>query len=149
MRKENKDEPILRSSLSTLLKRFSKTDVVGNIEKEYAQSIAGQVRLNLNEDNHILKKAHINDQQIKETMQIIQEKGISSPFFVAPYLDRYEIIIPRISYIAAKKLGYESVPVAVLNIEEEEMLLLLASHLRDKLLSSLSHPGDSREVLTR
>ena len=135
--KDNKEGSILRSSLSTLLKRFSKTDVVGNIEKEYSQSIAGQVRLSLIDDNHVLKKARINEQQINEIMQSIQEKGLSSPLLVRPIDDRYEIVIPRATYIAVRKLNYEMVPIALLNIEEEEMLMLLASHLRDVKNSSI------------
>lgn len=137
MKKDNKEGSILRSSLSTLLKRFSKTDVVGNIEKEYSQSIAGQVRLSLIEDNHVLKKARINEEQINDLMQNIQEKGLSSPLLVRPIEDKYEIVIPRSTYIALRKLNYEMVPIALLTIEEEEMLMLLASHLRDTKNSSI------------
>lgn len=137
MKKDNKEGSILRSSLSTLLKRFSKTDVVGNIEKEYSQSIAGQVRLSLIEDNHVLKKARINEEQINDLMQNIQEKGLSSPLLVRPIEDKYEIVIPRATYIALRKLNYEMVPIALLTIEEEEMLMLLASHLRDTKNSSI------------
>ena len=137
MKKDNKEETILRSSLSTLLKRFSKTDVVSNIEKEYSQSIAGQVRLSLIYDNHVLKKARINEQLINNIMQTIQEKGLSSPLLVMPIEDHYEIVIPRATYIALKKLNYEMVSIALLNIEEEEMLMFLASNLRDVKNSSI------------
>ena len=113
MKKDNKEGTILRSSLSTLLKRFSKTDVVSNIEKEYAQSIAGQVRLSLIYDNHVLKKARINEQLINSIMQTIQEKGLSSPLLVMPVEDHYEIVIPRATYIALKKLNYEMVSIAL------------------------------------
>ena len=137
MKKDNKEGTILRSSLSTLLKRFSKTDVVSNIEKEYSQSIAGQVRLSLIYDNHVLKKARINEQLINNIMQTIQEKGLSSPLLVMPIEDHYEIVIPRATYIALKKLNYEMVSIALLNIEEEEMLMFLASNLRDVKNSSI------------
>ena len=137
MKKDNKEGSILRSSLSTLLKKFSKTDVVGNIEKEYSQSIAGQVRLSLILDNHVLKKARINEQQINLIMQSIQEKGLQSPLLVMPIEDHYEIVISRPIYIALKKLNYEMVSIALLNIDEEEMLMLLASHLRDVKNSSI------------
>lgn len=132
-----KDESILRSSLSTLLKRFSNTDVISNIEKEYSHSIAGQVKLSLIDDNHILKKAHINEKQINDLMESIKEKGITSPFLVIANNDRYEIVISRSTYIAARKLHLDSVPIALLNIEEEEMLMFLASHLRDTKNSSI------------
>ena len=132
-----KDESILRSSLSTLLKRFSNTDVISNIEKEYSHSVAGQVKLSLIDDNHILKKAHINEKQINDLMESIKEKGITSPFLVIANNDRYEIVISRSTYIAARKLHLDSVPIALLNIEEEEMLMFLASHLRDTKNSSI------------
>ena len=132
-----KDESILRSSLSTLLKRFSKTDVVGNIEREYAQSIAGQVKLSLIDDNHILKKVRLNENRVREVMNFIQDKGIASPFLVIPNGERYEIVVSRTIYIAAKKLDIDMVPIAILNIEEEEMLMFLASQLRDVKNSSI------------
>ena len=74
MKKDNKENTILRSSLSTLLKRFSKTDVVGNIEKEYSQSIAGQIKLSLIDDNHVIKKARVNEQQIADLNQNNNDK---------------------------------------------------------------------------
>ena len=54
-----------------------------------------------------------------------------------PVEEHYEIVIPRATFIALKKLDYEIVPIALLNIEEEEMLMLLASHYRDVKNSSI------------
>ncbi|MBR0294774.1 MAG: ParB/RepB/Spo0J family partition protein [Bacilli bacterium] len=138
MKKDNKDGAILRSSLSTLLKRFSNTDVVGDIEKEYSKSIAGQIKLSLIQDNHVLKKARLNEQLLNNIMHSISEKGIPSPLLLMPIgEDNYEIIVSRATYIAAKKLNFDVVPAFILNIEEEEMLMLLASFLRDTKNSSI------------
>ena len=131
MKKTNEDK-ILRSSLSTLLKRFSNTtDIVGHIEKEYSESVLGQVKLSLIDDNHVLKKARINEIRLNKMIASLSKKGFTSPIFVVLNNERYEVVYPRIVYIAAKKLGLEYVPITVLNVDELEMLLTLASILRE------------------
>lgn len=131
MKKTNEDK-ILRSSLSTLLKRFSNTtDIVGHIEKEYSESVKGQVKLSLIDDNHVLKKARINEIRLNKMIASLSKKGFTSPIFVVSNNERYEVVYPRIVYIAAKKLGLEYVPITVLNVDELEMLLTLASILRE------------------
>lgn len=131
MKKTNEDK-ILRSSLSTLLKRFSNTtDIVGHIEKEYSESVKGQVKLSLIDDNHVLKKARINEIRLNKMIASLSKKGFTSPIFVVSSNERYEVVYPRIVYIAAKKLDLEYVPITVLNVDELEMLLTLASILRE------------------
>ncbi len=135
MKKDN--EPILKKSLSTLLKRFSNTDIVSTLEKDYSESVNGQIKLSLIKDNHILKRARINEEYVKEAMEDISQKGITSPLFVIKIDDYYEIVLSRTVYIAALKLNLEYVPVSILHMSEEEMLVMLASYLRDQKKSSI------------
>lgn len=129
MSKENNDR-ILKSSLSTLLKRFSNTDLISSLDDEFTSS-SGKINISLIDDNSVLKKARINENKLEKTMNIIKEKGINSPLLVIQKKERYEVLYPRIVYIAARKLGIEYIPCSVVNIEEEDSLVFLASQIRD------------------
>lgn len=129
MSKENNDR-ILKSSLSTLLKRFSNTDLISSLGDEFTSS-SGKINISLIDDNSILKKARINENKLEKTMNIIKEKGINSPLLVMQKKERYEVLYPRIVYIAARKLGIEYIPCSIVNIEEEDSLVFLASQIRD------------------
>lgn len=129
MKKDNNDK-ILRNSLSTLLKRFSSTDLISSLDKEFNES-SGRTPLSLIDDNRVLKKARINENHLENVVNTIKEKSIASPIMVIQREDRYEVVYPRIVYIAARKLKLDSVPTTVLNMEEQEILVFLATLLKD------------------
>ena len=130
MKKDNNDR-ILKSSLSTLLKRFSSTDLISSLDKEFNES-SGRTPLSLIDDNRILKKARINEKQLDKYVNTIREKGIAAPLLIIQNQDRYEVVYPRIVYVAARKLHLETVPTTILKMNEEEILVFLASNLRDR-----------------
>lgn len=130
MSKDNNDK-ILKRSLSTLLKRFSQTNVISQIEKEYQTTFHNVISLSDIQDNHILKNIKINKNKINETIEKIKSKGFKS-FLVVSHLDnKYEIIYPRLSYYALKELDYNEVPVFIYDCNEEEMLFILANWIRN------------------
>ena len=120
MKKDNNDR-ILKSSLSTLLKRFSSTDLISSLDKEFNES-SGRTPLNLIDDNRILKKARINEKQLDKYVNTIREKGIAAPLLIIQNQDRYEVVYPRIVYVAARKLHLETVPPTILKMNEEEIM---------------------------
>ena len=65
MKKDNSDK-ILKQSLSTLLKRFSSTDVVSEIKKEYAPSVPHNIPLDSIKDSSFLRKARINEHKLNK-----------------------------------------------------------------------------------
>ncbi len=135
--KKDDSSRILKSDLSTLLKRFSSTDVITTLEKEYSESISGQIKLSLIDDNHLLKRAKVKETKILEAVETLKEKGFATPLLIVHNLDRYEIVVSREFYKAAKRLKYDSVPCTIINISEEEMLLFLATRNRDDKSSSV------------
>lgn len=136
MKKDN-DEKILKSSLSTLLKRFSNTDIISGLEKEYVSSTPGSIHLSSIDDNSALKKARVNEQRLDLVVSQIQEKGFTSPLLVVEKEGRYEVLYPRITYIAARKLQLDSIPCTVINIAEEDMLVFLATRLQEDKNSNI------------
>ncbi len=135
--KKDDSSRILKSNLSTLLKRFSSTDVISTLEKEYSESISGQIKLSLIDDNHVLKRAKIKENKINQAIESLKDRGFATPLLVIHSDDRYEIVASREFYKAAKRLKYDSVPCTILNISEEEMLLFLATRNRDDKTSSV------------
>lgn len=129
--KEDNNEKLLRSSLSTLLKRFSNTDLISSLDKQYNSTTPGYVHIADIDDNHIIKKARINEKKLEEVMNKMSEKGVDTPLFVISNGDRYEVVYPRIVYIAAKKMNWDCLPCTVIDINEEDLLVFLATRLRD------------------
>lgn len=134
--KKDHNEKILRSSLSTLLKRFSNTDIIASLEKEHTNS-SGVINLALLDDNSVLKKARINEQRLDLAICQIKEKGFTSPILVLQKDDRYEVLYPRIYYIAAKKKKLESIPCTIIHMEEEDILVFLATRLQEDKNSNI------------
>lgn len=129
--KDDNNEKLLRSSLSTLLKRFSNTDLISSLDKQYNSSTPGYIHISQIDDNHVLKKARINEHRLEEVMAKMSEKGVDTPLFIIANEDRYEVVYPRIVYIAAKKMNWDCLPCTVIDINEEDMLVFLATRLRD------------------
>lgn len=127
--KIDKENQILKASLATLVHRFQKTDIISTLKTEYGVATPSLINTEKIDDNKILSKARIHEGKLKTAMQEIAEKGIPSPIFVYQYKDRYQVLYPRISYIAALKLKFESIPCILLDIPENDMLVFLATKL--------------------
>ena len=136
MKKDNSDK-IIKSSLSTLLKRFSNTDVISTLSKEYNVTSPSMIPLEKISDNSILRKARLNEKQLSEVMFILKEKGFSSPLYIIKKDENFETLYPRIVYIAARKLKLESVPCVLLDMSEEDALMFLAAKLQERKDSSI------------
>lgn len=135
MKNDNNDK-ILKSSLSTLLKRFSSTDLISPLDRDFATN-AGRIKLSLIDDNHILKKARINEFKLEKMISEINEKGVTAPIMVTPKGDRYEVLYPRIVYIACLKNKLDTIPVSIVNLSEVDTIVFLASRIRDSKESNI------------
>lgn len=132
-----KKDKIVDIPLSRLLKRFSNTDVIVNMEKEYRTSKPHFISPKLIDDNKYVKKAKLNVDEICEALITIKDKGLNSPLIVRQKKDYFEIIIGRKRLIAAKKFKIETVPCVVIDVSDEEMLVMLAADIRDSNYSNM------------
>lgn len=132
-----KDNKILKTSLSSLLYRFSGTDIVSSLKKQYSISTPTYIDINNIDDNTILKKARINESKLESTIQHIKDKGFATPLFIFKYKERYQTLYPRIVYIASRKLKIDSIPCILLDIPEEDMLVFLATMLHESKGSNI------------
>lgn len=127
--KENKK--IVNVSLKHLLKRFSNSDVIANMEKEYRTNKPVMLSPDVIDDNTYLKRAKLNTIAIKKTFGSIETKGLASPIIVKLKKDHYEVILGRKRLIAAKLFKLDTIPCFVIEVSEEEMLLMIAADIRD------------------
>lgn len=121
-----KKDKILKSSLSTLLKRFSNTDIISNLSKEYPLTSPGQIPLLSIHDNSVLKTARVNEANLQRVAKIISEKGILSPLYIVNRGDYYELLYSRVIYKAARRLKWENVPCILIDINDDDALIFLA-----------------------
>lgn len=123
---KNKDNSIIKNNLSTLLKRFSNSDVINTIGEEYQSNSNLRLNPNLIDDNRYLKDAtEIDEKTLAIIMKSIGEKSILNPLIVRPWQDRYEIISGRKRLEAAKRLKIATVPVIIHQFNDEDMLIYM------------------------
>lgn len=124
-----KKDKILKSSLSTLLKRFSNTDIISDLSKEYSLNASNVVPLDKLKDNHILENVIVSESSISKSILILKERRRLSSLFVKKNENDFEVIYPRSLYIAAKRIGLENINAFILDIDDENMLFFLANRL--------------------
>ena len=133
MKNENK---IITSNLNTLIKKFSKNDVITKIEKNYAQDNIKILPTSSILDNWVLKDINFKEEEIDNIKTSLKENGIYNPLIVKPKGDKFELVLGRKRYLAAKSLGILELPVLISNFTDEEMLLILLADSRERKNSS-------------
>ena len=124
-----KKDKILKSSLSTLLKRFSNTDIISDLSKEYSLNASNVVPLDRLKDNHILENVRVSESSISKSILILNERRRLSSLFVKKNENDFEVIYPRSLYKAAKRIGLENINAFILDIDDEDMIFFLANRL--------------------
>lgn len=127
-----KDKKIIKSSLTDLVKKFSKNDVIAEMEKEYLSVAAKRIPLSLIDDNAFVKKVLFPSETISRFAEGIGEKGLYNPLLVRPKGAHYELILGRKRYFGAKKAGLRDVPCVIREAGDEETLLTLLADTRDQ-----------------
>ncbi len=125
------------ASLSELVSRFSKFDVIAEMEREYQSLNSKNLPLSLIDDNAYIKRVHFPKTRLEELGKSIREKGIFSPLLVREKGSHYELVLGRKRYFGAKVAGLETVPVIVSSMGDEEMLLILLADTRDQRESNI------------
>ena len=123
--------PILSSSLSELIEKFSQENIIAVMEKEYASAPTRLISTSLIDDTSYISSVPIKPQTIDFFVSGLKEKGFYNPLVIRQKGDRYELILGRKRFIAAKKAGIVSLPCVVAEVSEEEELLMLLADNRD------------------
>lgn len=122
----------LSSSLSELVRKFSKNDVIAEMEKEYQSVAAKNIPLFQIDDNSFIKRVPMPFEAVDRIYKSIGEKGLFNPLVVRPSGSHYELVLGRKRYYAAKKAGLKEVPAVIKEVGDEETLLMLLADTRDQ-----------------
>jgi ParB family chromosome partitioning protein len=122
----------LSPSLKELIKKFSKNDVIEEMEKEYQSVAAKKLPLVSIDDNSFVKRLEIPQEIIERMAKGISEKGLWNPLIVRPSGSHYELILGRKRYLGAKAAALREVPCVIAEVSDEETLLMLLADTRDQ-----------------
>lgn len=131
--KPTKKAPILQGSLSSLIEKFSHQDVIAEMEKEYQSAPTKLLSLSLIDDNAYVDEVLLPEEVVASFSQSLQKKGFYNPVAVRKKEGgRYELILGRKRFFAAKRAGMVSLPAAIVDVGDEETLLMLLADTRDQ-----------------
>jgi ParB family chromosome partitioning protein len=128
----SKKNSSLSPSLKELIKKFSKNDVIEEMEKEYQSVAAKKIPLSLIDDNSFVRRVEIAPEAIERMAKGIEEKGLWSPLLVRPSGSHYELVLGRKRYYGAKAASLVEVPCVIAEVSDEETLLMLLADTRDQ-----------------
>jgi ParB family chromosome partitioning protein len=124
------EDKIIKDDLKSLIKRFSKSNVVSEIAFNYSKdSIKYVLNTSIN-DNVFLKDIAYSDKELAETTQSIKEKNFYNPLIVRNAVNGLEIILGRKRLLASKAIGEMEVPVIVKEMSDQETLLIILVDLK-------------------
>lgn len=131
------DNQILKSNLSTLLKRFANTSIIEKFNDASQNNTVFTIEVSNISNNRYLKNIEIDEKAISSVIKDIKYHGIISPLLVRTIEEgKYELITGRTRFMCAKRLKLQNVPCMIQNFSDEDMLLyMLFSYKLDKTKS--------------
>lgn len=125
-------KPILSASLSELIEKFSREDVIAVMEKEYQSAPAKLIPISLIDDTKFISDVLFPEDTIESFAKGLKEKGFYNPLVVRKKgKERYEVVLGRKRFFGAQKAGILSLPCVIANVGDEEELLMLLADTRD------------------
>lgn len=122
---------IINQDLKELVKKFAKSDVIREMEKEYKSNSVKEIESKLIDDNTFLKKAKLSDTLLKNIGESLKKNGFRTPLIVRSKKDHYEIVLGRKRLLAAKLAKISPIPCIVLDVSDEDLLFTLLSDIND------------------
>ena len=123
--------PLLSSSLKDLIEKFSQENIIAVMEKEYASSPTRLIPTSTIDDTSYIASVPIKPSTLEFFMAGLKEKGFYNPLVIRSQGDRYELILGRKRFLAARQAGIVSLPCVIAEVSEEEELLMLLADNRD------------------
>ena len=128
--KETKQK-IVKTNLKTLLKRYSRSDALKNLEAGYLQETIHKIPVVDINDSRFLKDISFNVDELDEYKNVV-EGGLYSPILVRPIDNKYEIIFGRELFYAALKNEISTIDCLIKNYSDEETLLIMSLYIKGK-----------------
>lgn len=128
---KDKGKILPTTSLASLIAKFSQENIIAVMEKEYQNAPNRLIPTALIDDTSFIESVPIRESIIDFFARTLKEKGFYNPLIVRRKGERYELILGRKRFLAAKKIGTVSLPCVIVELEDEETLLMLLADNRD------------------
>jgi ParB family chromosome partitioning protein len=126
--KEN--DKIIKSNLKTLLKRYSRSDAISNLERNYNRESIHKISPFILKTNKYVEKMIYSDEQIAVFADDIKDTLIQ-PIICRQNGNDVEVVIGLKTLLGARKLNLPTIDCVINNFNDEETLLVIASYLRE------------------
>jgi len=126
--KEN--EKIIKSNLKTLLKRYSRSDVINNLERNYSRESIHKINPFDLKINKYVNRMVYSDEQIAGFADDLKDTLIQ-PIICRQNNNSVEVVIGLKTLLGTRKLNLSSIDCVINNFNDEETLLVIASYLRE------------------
>ncbi|MCH5171283.1 MAG: ParB/RepB/Spo0J family partition protein [Erysipelotrichales bacterium] len=134
----NKDNQILKNNLSSLLKKFAKTNFIEKFDDGYQTTNTVNLLTENIIDNRFFKNVILDEKMLTKMEKDISFHGLVSPLLVRPIENgKYEIVAGRKRLICARKLNIRSVVCMVHNFSDENMLLYMLFNAKNETTKSV------------
>lgn len=130
-------KPLLSASLSELVERFKKEDVVAEMEKRYQSAPTRLIPTSSIDDNSFISEVWMPKEVVDAFAEQLKTRGIYNPLVLKRKGERYELILGRKRLFGARSAGIISLPAVITEISEEEELLTLLADNRDQRESNI------------
>lgn len=129
---KNDTKKILTTSLSELIGKYEKSNVLAELEREYLSLPTKQLNISLIKRNKFLKRVYFSDEKITQLISIYGQTIFLEPLICREVDGKFEIIIGHEKYLAAKLLNVLTLKVIITNYTDEETLLILLAIARER-----------------
>lgn len=136
MKKDSKNK-ILGEELSSLITKYSKTNVLEELAKAHHNIPIQMLNTELINDNTFVRKVTLSQRKLTRFIENYQRNILLEPLVVRARDEKYEVIIGRKRLAAAKLAKIKEIPVIVMNYNDEETLLILLAKVRDAQRSNV------------
>ena len=134
---DKKKKPLLNTSLSALVERFQKEDVVAEMEKRYQSAPTRLISTASIDDNPFISEVYLPPEVVDDFAEQLKTRGIYNPLVLKRNGDRYTVVLGRKRLYGARSAGIVSLPAVITDIGEEEELLTLLADNRDQRESNI------------
>lgn len=136
MKKDSKNK-ILNQHLASLISKYSQSNVLDELAKAHNNIPIQTLPTEDIIDNYYVRKVILTPDKLKSFIENYQRNILLEPLVVRARDEKYEVIIGRKRLAAAKLAKITSIPVIVMNYNDEETLLILLAKFRDSQAGSV------------
>lgn len=127
-----KDKKIVAERLTDLVGRYSGSNILYQLEKEYKGLPNKLVDVEEIDDNAFLKRIKYSQKQLDILIHAYNTNSFVEPLIVRPKKDHYEVVVGRKRLHAARLSNMKQIHVIVGDFGDEETLLIMLTIARDE-----------------